>query len=152
GVWLHRNEKAPVPPPGTSPWGVIVDFTRGSPEGYRGEPEKVQADGDGLKITLPPAGKEEKRGTRVLRISRDGDKLEVRVTGGCGEGTYTLKRVASKQGGAEPAAATNRSAQPEAPGSEVRRQREHQHGVRRRLLARRQVRHTRQQVTHLRRV
>ena len=97
GVWLHRNEMAPVPPPGTSPWGVIVDFTRGSPEGYRGEPEKVQADGDGLKITLPPAGKEEKRGTRVLRISRDGDKLEVRVTGGCCEGTYTLKRVASKQ-------------------------------------------------------
>jgi hypothetical protein len=97
GVWLHRNEKAPVPPPGASPWGVIVDFARGSPEGYRGEPEKVEADGDGLKVTLPKAGKDEKRGTRVLRIRRDGDKLEVRVTGGCCEGTYELKRVASKQ-------------------------------------------------------
>jgi len=97
GFWLHRNEKAPVPPVGASPWGVILDFRPGSPEGYRGPPAKVEADGDGLKITLPPAGKDEKRGTRALHVRRNGDTLEVRVTGGRFEGTYELRRVPSKQ-------------------------------------------------------
>ena len=97
GFWLHRYEKAPVPPPGASPWGVLLDFRRGSAETYHGAPKKVETDGDGLKITLPPAGKGEKRKTHTLRIRRTGEQLEVRVTGGEAAGTYQLKRVPSKQ-------------------------------------------------------
>jgi hypothetical protein len=97
-VWLHRNEKAPIPPQGkAAEWGVILTFVDRGTEGYDGAPEKVEADCDALKITLPPAGEGEKRGTSTLRLKRVGDKLEVRVTGGQFAGTYELKRVPSKQ-------------------------------------------------------
>src|SRR5215472_8085766 len=52
GLWLHRGEKGPANKLNEGPWGLILDFS-GGPEGYRGTPEKVEADGDGLKITLP---------------------------------------------------------------------------------------------------
>lgn len=97
GVWLHRNEKSDPPSPKALPWSVILDFRGGSPEGYSGEPARVKVDGDGLKITLPPARVDEKRRTHTLRLQRDGDRLEVRVSGGRFAGTYHLKRVASKQ-------------------------------------------------------
>ncbi len=101
--WLSRREKEPVPPgessesPADSTWRLRLDFINKSPEGYDGAPEKVEVEGDGLTVTLVPPGKDEKRGTRTVRIRKDGDKLEVRVTGGKFEGTYKLKRVPSKQ-------------------------------------------------------
>lgn len=97
GLWLHRNEKGRANRPNEGLWRINLNFAGGGPEGFRGTPEKVEADGDGLKITLPPAGKGEGRKTRVLRIQRAGNKLKVRVIGGRFEGAYELKRVPSKQ-------------------------------------------------------
>jgi hypothetical protein len=97
GFWLHRHEKGPLPAPGASPWGVRLDFRRGGAETYRGAAAKVEADGYGLKISLPSAGQGETRTTRTLRVRRLGDKLEVRVTDGDAAGTYELRRAPSKQ-------------------------------------------------------
>jgi hypothetical protein len=96
-LWLHRNEKAAIPPQEVAEWGIILTFTDRGQEGYRGEPEKVEVDGGELKITLPAPGEGDKRGTRTLRLKRVGDKLEVRVIGGQYAGKYELKRVANKQ-------------------------------------------------------
>jgi hypothetical protein len=97
GFWLHRNEKAAVPPPGASPWGVLLDFRGGNAEGFRGAPAKVEVECDGLRIILPAAGEGETRGTRSLLIRRDGEQMKIRVTGGNFEGAYVLKPVRSKQ-------------------------------------------------------
>jgi hypothetical protein len=97
GFQLHRYEKSPEPPPAGVTWGVILNFRNLSPETYHGAPAKIEVDGDVLKITLPPAGEDEKRETRTVRIQRKGDKLEVRVLDGTCKGTYELKKVANKQ-------------------------------------------------------
>jgi hypothetical protein len=93
---LHRYEKA-ASAPDDATWGVTLEFVDRSPEGYTGVPQRVEGEGDALTITLPPAGKGEKRGTRTLRLRKDGDKLKVRVIGGPFEETYELKRTTWKQ-------------------------------------------------------
>jgi hypothetical protein len=95
GFWLHRYEKADKALPGAS-WAVILRFTGQSPEGYEGPPEKVEGEADGMRITLPRAAEEEKRGTRALCIRRAGDRLHVEVIGGQFAGAYKLKRTPSK--------------------------------------------------------
>src|SRR5262249_45247809 len=93
--WLHRYEKADKAPPGAA-WVVVLRFAGQSPEGYDGPPEKVEPEGDGMRITLPRAGEEEKRGTRGLSLRRAGDRLPLEVIGGQFAGAYKLKRVPSK--------------------------------------------------------
>jgi hypothetical protein len=93
---LHRYEKA-ASAPDDATWGVVLVFVDRGAEGYTGVPQKVEGDGDALTITLPPAGKGEKRGTRTLRLRKEGDRLKVRVIGGPFEETYELKRSPSKQ-------------------------------------------------------
>src|SRR5262245_64175836 len=66
-MWLNRHEKGPEVGPNES-WHVILRFTGAGPEGYRGAPANVEVDGDGLKVTLPPAREGEKRETRALHL------------------------------------------------------------------------------------
>ena len=93
---LHRYEKAQLSKDFVPTWGVSLSFKNLSPESYSG-PVKVESEGDGLKIILPPPPKGEKREARYLHMKRDGDKLKLRVVGGDRAGTYELKRVNSKQ-------------------------------------------------------
>src|SRR5262245_32218628 len=86
-LWLHRGEKAPENDQGGSPWRLALAFDANPRERFTGAPARIEADGDALKITLPPPEKGEDRGTRSLRICRVGDRLLVRVIGGRFEGT-----------------------------------------------------------------
>jgi hypothetical protein len=53
--WLHQGEKAPAGQEGT-PWRIHLAFSHRSADDYIGPPVKVEVEGEGLKITLVPAG------------------------------------------------------------------------------------------------
>jgi hypothetical protein len=92
GLWLHRNEKADVRD-GRPPWRLDLSFDGAPQERFEGAPERVEAERGALKVVLPPA---DTRGTHLLRIYRDGDRVKVRVVGGPCEGVYALKKARAK--------------------------------------------------------
>src|SRR5262245_23435551 len=51
--WLHQGEKAPAGQEGT-PWRVHLYFSPRSADDYTGPPVKVEVEGEGLKLILPP--------------------------------------------------------------------------------------------------
>ena len=93
-LWLHRNEKG-VGEDGP-PWRLALSFPDALQENFRGSPARVEAERGALKVVLPPAEQGDRRGTHLLRIYRDGDRVRVRVIGGPFEGTYALKRGRAK--------------------------------------------------------
>jgi hypothetical protein len=108
GDWVSADKKATLtrfqlgkyekkPADFASEWHIGLVFTPGDGQGYYGPAEKVEADGDGLKITLPPPGKDDKRQTRILTVKRDEDKLEVRLLDGPFKGTWKLAQQAGKK-------------------------------------------------------
>jgi hypothetical protein len=90
--WLHRNEKGVPEGPNDGPWRVRLAFTPRGPDDFSGQPAQVEADGNGLKVTLPDSAK-----ARTLRIDKRGDRFVVEVAGGQFAGVYQVQRRPSKQ-------------------------------------------------------
>src|SRR5262249_23060794 len=92
-LWIHKNEKGQED--GLEGWRLALSFDGAPGERFEGLPARIEARGGALRIHLPPS--DGRRGTHALLLSRDGDRVEVRVIGGPFEGRHALRKATSKQ-------------------------------------------------------